>query len=78
MSKYITTEVMEETGEVRVREVIEAMVANGFVGAPRDDIQVGDVLTEYEQMLCGLIPWNENLVPAPEPEPEPKTEEDTP
>jgi hypothetical protein len=42
-----------------VVEVIEATVATGFLISPRRDIQVGDILTEQEKMICGIIPWVE-------------------
>lgn len=54
MSKY-----MKVDNNFKVIEIIEANVAVGFLNVPRDDIQVGDVLTEQEKMSCGLIPWTE-------------------
>lgn len=69
--KYVTLSTNPETGEVRVVEVVEASIASGFFFAPREDIEVGDILTDYEQMLVGLIPWDESLVPV---QPEPSSE----
>lgn len=66
MQKFITV-----TSDFKVREVVEANVAVGFLVAPRDDIQVGDTLTEYEKMRCGLIPWDAALVPPSEPPSDP-------
>ena len=65
-----------------VTEVVVANVATGFFTAPREDIKVGDVLTEYEKMLLALIPWDDNLVPAepvaPDPDPRITTSIDAP
>ena len=56
-----------------VKEVVVAEVASGFLTAPRQDIKVGDILTDYEKMLLGLIAWDNSLVPAepvtPDPDP---------
>lgn len=59
MAKYITI-----NNEFEVLEVVEAIIATGFLPAPRDDIKVGDILSEYEKMLLGLIPFDASLVPA--------------
>ena len=69
--KYVTLSTNSETGEVRVVEVVEASIASGFFFAPREDIEVGDILTDYEQMVTGLIPWDESLVPV---QPDPPSE----
>jgi len=61
MNKFITV-----TENFVVREVVEADIAAGFLYAPRQDIKVGDTLTEYEKMLCGLIDWDDSLVPVAE------------
>ena len=66
MTKFITVNTDSETGEVKVREVIEAAVGIGFLSAPRADIAVGDVLTDQEQMALGLIPWQEPPVEVPD------------
>lgn len=56
-----------------VKEVVTAITAVGFLTAPREDIKIGDTLTDYEKMLLSLIPWDDNLVPAepvaPDPDP---------
>jgi hypothetical protein len=58
MTKFITVTTDADTGEVRVREVLEAVMGTGFIVAPRDDIAPGDILSEEEQMRSGLIPWS--------------------
>ena len=71
MNKLITVVDASDSGEVKVREVVTAAIGIGFLPAPRPDIAVGDVLTEQEQMVCGLIPWPEPSEPTEPPLPEP-------
>lgn len=53
-----------------VRDVVEAVIANGFYIAPRDDIRPGDVLTTDEKIMIGMESAPEGYV-APEPPPIP-------
>ena len=43
-----------------VREIVYAEIAVGFLISPRMDLKVGDVLTEDEQIICGL---KEGVIP---------------
>jgi len=72
VNKFITVVDASDSGVVKVREVVTAAIGIGFLPAPRPDIAVGDVLTEQEQMVCGLIPWTEPPAP-PKPPEEPET-----
>lgn len=46
-----------------VKEVVAANIAAGFLLSPRSDIQPGDVLTDDEKIIMGLIAAPEGYVP---------------